>query len=68
MNIRSSGIVCVYEYAYMCVCVRMCVCVYMSVRVCVCFVESVHYLNELMCYVCACVKVFRPKCVLYMYS
>ena len=55
MNIRSSGIVCVYEYAYMCVCVRMCVCVYMSVRVCVCFVESVHYLNELMCYVCACV-------------
>ena len=48
MNIRSSGIVCVYEYAYMCVyaCVRVCVCVYMSVRVCVCFVESVHYLNE----------------------
>ena len=38
MNIRSSGIVCVYEYAYMCV--RACV--YMSVRVCVCFVESVH--------------------------
>ena len=25
MNIRSSGIVCVYEYAYMCVCVRVCV-------------------------------------------
>ena len=26
MNIRSSGIVCVYEYAYMCVyaCVRKC--------------------------------------------
>ena len=42
MNIRSSGIVCVYEYAYVCVCV----CLYKSVRVCVCFVKSVHYLNE----------------------
>ena len=51
MNIRSSGIVCVYEYAYMCVYA----CVHMSVRVCACFVEHVHYLNELMCYVCACV-------------
>ena len=38
-----------------CVRARVCVCVHMSVRVCVCFVEGVHYLNELMCYVCACV-------------
>ena len=28
MNIRSSGIVCVYEYAYMCVCACVRVCVY----------------------------------------
>ena len=33
MNIRSSGIVCVYEYAYMCV--RECVCIRVWVYVCV---------------------------------
>ena len=37
------------------VCICVCVCVCMCV--CVCFVESVHGLNECMCYVCACVCV-----------
>ena len=35
MNIRSSGIVCVYEYAYMCACACVRVCVYECACMCV---------------------------------
>ena len=35
MNIRSSGIVCVYEYAYMCVCVCVRKCAYECACMCV---------------------------------
>ena len=35
MNIRSSGIVCVYEYAYMCVCACVRKCAYECACMCV---------------------------------
>ena len=35
MNMRSSGIVCVYEYAYMCECACVRVCVYECACMCV---------------------------------